>query len=587
MKLLPHIFFLFLHILLLPGCAREDHSLTLPHFKAQITGNGFSSFVSPGRAAGLTEFQTGDRILFFCKGGINAEGLILTFDGKNWQADVPIEWEEKGKAYFTAVYPVLERDAGGNYAKEQLYDKERWNLKDILFCQDSCEQNSVIRLKFGHRFSQLNFIVEEGLNSRTAEAGCRSAMIESFDPRTGKIAYASQDIQSSQPNRHDGNVYGFIIAPSAPANTSSVDFSLAMSDQTTHSTRLSSLVFQAGTAYSCSVKMKDNGIGIYTAEDFIAFTYLINGESYNGRKLEEFGETTNGTTVYYLKNDIEFTEEESDRLKTIGGAQLKGKAFKDIFDGQGHTLSHIRLTKKLNGYTNYGIFGETDTTGIIRNLTVEDVSFTQNGNIGYVGLLVGVNRGKIYNCTVKDCTMKAASKSEVDYSGITCSNQGSIINCHADNINITTDKTVNSMAGIAKYNRGNILNCYVTHMKFSGSTGGAHVCYENRDNIQNCYVYGTEGKYNALCYSAINDSYIAYCYYPDTYKKKPVEVEQKPNHEMLLKYDKNCLIKDSNEALHEKMNQWIDEIGKTKYPDFKFTKWTEGENVPATFVTQP
>ena len=296
-----------------------------------------------------------------------------------------------------------------------------------------------------------------------------------------------------------------------------------------------------------------------------------------------------GVTVK-LMNDIDLGEKNTstDTVEwyPIGGSDNK-HIFAGVFDGQGHTLSHIRLTKKLNGYTNYGIFGETDTTGIIRNLTVEDVSFTQNGNIGYVGLLVGVNRGKIYNCTVKDCTMKAASKSEVDYSGITCSNQGSIINCHADNINITTDKTVNSMAGIAKYNRGNILNCYVTHMKFSGSTGGAHVCYENRDNIQNCYVYGTEGKYNALCYSAINDSYIAYCYYPDTYKKKPVELEQKPNHEMLLKYDKNCLIKDSNEALHEKMNQWIDEIGKTKYPDFKFTKWTEGENVPATFVTQP
>ena len=48
-----------------------------------------------------------------------------------------------------------------------------------------------------------------------------------------------------------------------------------------------------------------------TAEDWIAFSQLINSNTftqYKGKTLDDFGETMNGITTYYLLNDIDFKD---------------------------------------------------------------------------------------------------------------------------------------------------------------------------------------------------------------------------------------------------------------------------------------
>lgn len=60
--------------------------------------------------------------------------------------------------------------------------------------------------------------------------------------------------------------------------------------------------YKRGTLYQCNIKEEKNGAGIYTADDFIAFTNLINQNTYEGRSLDEFREDNgDGTYTYYLK----------------------------------------------------------------------------------------------------------------------------------------------------------------------------------------------------------------------------------------------------------------------------------------------
>lgn len=585
MKLLQYI--IGLCAALISGCTREECHSPQYHFEPQIIGGEYPAFGNTGRTAASTAFIEGDKVLFFSEGGMTAENVVLTFDGYSWQPDRTLEWERDEEVRFTAVYPVLERDETGNYGKGQLYGGNGGGLKDILFCQDSCGQGNIITLQFRHRFSQLNFTADKSLNGQIAEAQCRTAGIESFNPRTGEIIYDSQP-HSGTYSRNDEGIYSFIIPPSPRANAFPTDFSLLMSDQTTHTTTLADITFREGYAYSCKVKMKDSGTGIYTAEDFIAFSHLVNGEEYEGRALEEFGEELDGTVVYYLKDDIEFTEEESERLMRIGGHQLKDEAFKDIFDGQGHTLSNISLNAKTDGYTNYGIFGEIDTTGVIRNLIVENISYTQNGNVGYVGLLIGVNRGKIYNCVVRNGSVQMTDAKE-NCAGMANYNYGQMFNCRANGITITysgaTGSKTGSGAGLVRYNTGDLLNCYVAHITFKGTDRGTHLCHENRGNIQNCYVYGAEGKQYAICYNVVKNARTSYCYYPNTYSKAPIGYDEGSFREFLETYDNgDYTMESSGGLLHERLDRWIEETGKTDFPELELAGWEQGADLPAVFV---
>ena len=291
----------FLCFPLIAGCFRNECPSSFPDTGLQIVGDRYPSFASAGRGGNATAFKAGDQALFFGQGGIRADGIVLTFDGNAWHPDRPIEWQKGEPICYTATYPALETDENGNYSCEQLYADDRNGLKDILFCQDSCKQGNVITLRFEHRFAQLNFTAEPSLNTLIESMQCKTAAIESFNPRTGEIACSPDVANTSVRNRCDESTYSFIIPPSHSANTLQTELSVRTANRDTLTAILSAPEFLAGNAYSCNIRMKDSGIGIYTAEDFIAFTHLINGEEYGGRKLEEFGETINGTTVYYLK----------------------------------------------------------------------------------------------------------------------------------------------------------------------------------------------------------------------------------------------------------------------------------------------
>ena len=74
--------------------------------------------------------------------------------------------------------------------------------------------------------------------------------------------------------------------------------------------------------------------------------------------------------------------------------------FKGTFDGQGHTVSGIRINK--DDYK-LGLFGYVEEDGTVKNVTLVDASIT---GYDYVGGIVGENDGTIENCLVIGTTVR-------------------------------------------------------------------------------------------------------------------------------------------------------------------------------------
>ncbi|MBN1505577.1 MAG: hypothetical protein JW955_01955 [Sedimentisphaerales bacterium] len=72
-----------------------------------------------------------------------------------------------------------------------------------------------------------------------------------------------------------------------------------------------------------------------------------------------------------------------------------GAAFGGVFDGGGHTISHLAI----RGVDYLGLFGKLSSRAEIRNLAVVDVSIVGSGS--QMGGLAGCNEGRIRACYVK------------------------------------------------------------------------------------------------------------------------------------------------------------------------------------------
>ena len=78
-----------------------------------------------------------------------------------------------------------------------------------------------------------------------------------------------------------------------------------------YTTQLETKSFTGNKEYTYHLKISEKTPGIMTAEDWIAFSQLINSNTftqYKGKTLDDFGETMNGITTYYLLNDIDFKD---------------------------------------------------------------------------------------------------------------------------------------------------------------------------------------------------------------------------------------------------------------------------------------
>lgn len=146
-------------------------------------------------------------------------------------------------------------------------------------------------------------------------------------------------------------------------------------------------------------KYPNFSINVHVGEGSEQFPYYI----FNQEDLNLISDRYGLSSYYLLMNDIELTE----GFKPIGYQKTvsTGNTYKDFtgsFDGNGHTISNLKLTSENNtDMHNAGLFATVHgATAIVKNLTLEN--FDISGSFETAGALAGKVYGTVSQVKVKN-----------------------------------------------------------------------------------------------------------------------------------------------------------------------------------------
>lgn len=163
-----------------------------------------------------------------------------------------------------------------------------------------------------------------------------------------------------------------------------------------------------------------------------------------GNQLDKYA-----TNCYYvLGNDIQYTYE-NDNDNNFTAIGTLDNPFEGHFDGDGHTISGIRIFMGGNNTgtdNNQGLFaciGSTvGSSAEVKDVTLDDCRITGYKNVGGIA---GRNWGTITGCRVTNTvTINAVSSTANNHGGIAGSNTGTIQNC-ISSANVISDPDLNSL----------------------------------------------------------------------------------------------------------------------------------------------
>lgn len=520
-----------------------------------ITGNSALRYTdNETRASSIENISIGDSILFFSNGGVRANGDILKYGNGEWSGLKDNKWYiEDGPANIIAFYPVIKE-------KNDLYD-ENGELKDIVCCKDTFNTLKTINLTFNHIFARFVINIDKGLNDTIKRVHINIPQkIDNIDFNTGEYTTSENNNLVSQEKNEYGK-YDFFI----PCNKEmTLSFKIECDNTTLDEiTVKENMLFKSGFEYICNVR-KDSENGIYTKEDFIAFTHLINGETeYNGKRIEDLYTEINGKRVFNLYNDLSFTEEEADEIVSI-------KEFNDVLNGNNHILSN--LTVKESTDINPSIIGKITKSGCIKNLKIKNSIFNSPdfSNYTMASLFVNENNGTIDNCHLIGGVLYMSTIKDKRYAGFAFSNMGTITNSSISNLQLESNS---GTLGIFVYqNNGDILNCIINNNinKNTTSKYSSCICRNNTKNLYNVFISEYESGYYGICYK--NDPGHYYnCILPEDYKGKAIYSDHKSGTALKKAVYYSESLEEYSKMVNE-LNQWIED-NKSKYPNLTFRKW--------------
>lgn len=564
------IIFSVITLFILSACVKE--SFTNPHndnigdLSVTITGNSMWGFSNKNsRAATISKIPENGQIKFYSKGGITADGDILTLENGQWTGLKNDKWNTSGNdASIAAYYPVINDFS-------QLYS-ENGELQDMVWCNTTAKLGDNVNLSFSHMFAKLVINIESELNDTVKDVKVKiPSKISGIDFYTGKLTFEKGgNADVTLPQKYNGKYEIFIPA----SNECNITLDITCNKGKKYNPSIDNSEYKAGYEYICNVKLSNKGKGIYTTTDFIAFTHLINNYLiygnedliYNEKKLSDFYVMQDGKRVFNLYNDLSFTDEESSNIQRIGTYKI---GFNDIFNGNNHTLKNIIINTNISN-PEMGLFNQTMPDAIIKNLTISNCSYLEN-NRKNLSILVGKQYGIIDNCHIINSTIYDNINNA--YAGITYLNVGTIINSSISNIKLTN--SLGSLGVMCFQNDGNIINCRVYTNLTKGPKGisSSIASVYNNGNIFNIFVEDSVNDLYGFSYN--NNEQGQYYNYiiPISYSKFIYKEDYAPS--SLLKGI--SFYQDTAEEYQTKantLNEWIDKEGKEQYPTLTFRRWT-------------
>jgi hypothetical protein len=225
----------------------------------------------------------------------------------------------------------------------------------------------------------------------------------------------------------------------------------------------------------------------YTSDlDHLA-TFVNNGQDYSG--------------VYFvLSNDIAYSHssdwnypDSENNYTAIGTFE---HPFKGTFDGQGYTISGIRIYKKYTtsnkSYMDQGLFGYVGEGGTVKRVNLADARITAYTSGGGIA-------GRVYKSTIEDCSVgnnvwiHAVEKDADSQGGIVgCSQSGTVCRCISRaTLAINSDLTgCHYFGGIVGNNNNTITDCIATGVIIPNVNGRGAIAgynYDANDLTRNYY----------------------------------------------------------------------------------------------------
>ena len=174
--------------------------------------------------------------------------------------------------------------------------------------------------------------------------------------------------------------------------------------------------------------------------------------------------------------------------------------FNCTFDGQGHTISNLRVDVSFGTDGGVaGLFGQIGKNGVVKDVHIRggriDISSNPNNWDCYLGAIAGINEGTIVGCS--NTAFVTGSSWTVRIGGIVGKNNsgGRVQNCYNLGDVYGVAKTDNFIGGIVGNNKGYIENCFMRSNVIKNESGTnktyTYPLYGNNDvvlgNIKGCF----------------------------------------------------------------------------------------------------
>ena len=498
----------------------DDSRLSEGEYPVVIHATGLSVEATPQaapstRAAvdgdwqGVTSvaLKMGDAVKEYTVTANSADNTKATLSRKN----DPYYWTSRDPITVSAWWPFNNADITQMPAVKVAEDQSKladFQNSDFISAENRKVEFNNPTLEFTHRTARVTIELKPGTGF-TSVAGATVSLVslsaDNGNPTAIKTYNAS------------GNTYEALTAPQTVA-AGKPFVKVELGGGTFYFRPQNNVVLEAGNRYTYTVKVNATGLtledctigswadggGESGAAEDLGYIYDSNTNTYtvyNADGLMNIAELVNGG-----KTDINITLDTNIDLTGKDWTPI-GTSFRNsytgTFDGGGHTIKGLTVTKNDQFV---GLFGSLGEAGTVKNVVMEGIQITNNQiNGGSIGGVVGFSwGGTIENCSVSGsvsgtvyvggvvgaqwdgsitgCSSSATVKGMVDVGGVVGQTNGNttLTACYATgNVTLEIDPKKNIAGGsLVGFNGGSsLLACYATGNVTStgSSTGQVHI----------------------------------------------------------------------------------------------------------------
>ena len=320
---------------------------------------------------------------------VRMDGTVKAYDvtpttadntGATLTSDDPHYWTNHDNITVTAWWPYTEGETTPPAVKVAADQSARKDFEgsDLIVAEEQTVSYGNPTLRFTHRTARVTVILTDYTEERM------------FVRLTGLSTENGNPAQITPYNK-GGDTYTALIAPQTVA---------------------------AGTAF-ITCKFTNGKVFVYKmkndaewkAGEEYTYTVSLAAAEDPGYTVSEDGKTYEVYNAEGLKNIAELVNEEwklGINITLTADIDLKGidwtpigidnkNQYTGTFNGGGHTITGLTMT----GSDEYaGLFGYIGKDGTVKNVKLEKVQITSDGQYAYVGGVAGYSRGNIENCSV-------------------------------------------------------------------------------------------------------------------------------------------------------------------------------------------